>query len=1044
MPKWTAEQEQAINLEGTNILVSAGAGSGKTAVLSERALRKVKEGVNIDEILILTFTKAAAYEMMLRIRDKIAKAGFTEQVNRIDKAYITTFDSFALSVVKKYHDRINLEKNVKVVDENVISLLKKETLDNIFNDYYHNITPEFEKLITDFCLRDDKELKKYILTINDKLDLKYDKNEYIDNYIDEYYNIETITKRKDEYEKELLKIIDKISYSLSILELSLDGNSYYEFYDILEPLLNSKTYNEIKECLDIKLPRLPKNSGDEAKEKKDEIKKYIDELIEMCIYESSNKMIEEYLSTKDYVKVILDIIKKLDSVIMNYKIENNAFEFIDISKLAITLVKDNPDIRDELKYYFNEIMIDEYQDTSDLQEEFIKLIENNNTYMVGDIKQSIYRFRNANPLIFKDKYDNYAKEINGRKIDLNKNFRSRKEVLDNINEFFDFIMDDDFGGANYQESHRMVFGNNTYINEGLTDQNYNTDIYNYKIEKDSEYSKYTKDEIEAFIIANDIKKKVNDKYQIFDKDTCILRDIKYSDFVVLMDRSSKFTLYKKIFEYMKIPLTILKDENIMEENEVHLIKNILKLIECLELKEYDNTFKYCFVSIARSYLFNYPDNEIFLTIKNDKYFESDIIKKAKEIVELLPVLDLKSLIEKIKEIYLFDEKLITIGNVEMGISVLEYFLELSQNLQELGYDYHRFIVYLDNIIESKKEIKIPVSVSDDDSCKIMTIHKSKGLEYPICYYSGVSAPFNVSDLKEKVLFDNKYGIITPCFKEGYKDTFYKVLLKKKFYLEEISEKIRLFYVALTRCKEKMIVITSLEDDELLIEDGLVSSSRREQYRSFQDILKSIYYNINKYAIPVSLDDIEISSKYKILTLKDKMKIEGNKIVVNEYQEITEEVENKHFSKTINKLIDKKTLDNMKFGTRIHEVLEFIDFKNPELNNLNLTEYEKGCINSFLEHPILKDISKANIIKEYEFYTTDKDNNKKHGIIDLMLEYYDYIDIIDYKLKHVEDNEYIDQLKGYQEYIKNKTNKKVNIYLYSILDRKINSINWKFI
>ena len=124
MPRWTAEQEQAIYLEGTNILVSAGAGSGKTAVLSERALRKVKEGVNIDEILILTFTKAAAYEMMLRIRDKIAASGFTEQVNRIDKAYITTFDSFALSVVKKYHDRINLEKNVKVVDENVISLLK--------------------------------------------------------------------------------------------------------------------------------------------------------------------------------------------------------------------------------------------------------------------------------------------------------------------------------------------------------------------------------------------------------------------------------------------------------------------------------------------------------------------------------------------------------------------------------------------------------------------------------------------------------------------------------------------------------------------------------------------------------------------------------------------------------------------------------------------------------------------------------------------------------------------------------------------------------
>ena len=141
MPRWTEEQQQAIDLENSNILVSAGAGSGKTAVLSERALRKVKEGVNIDQILILTFTKAAAYEMMLRIRNKISKAGLTKQLNRIDKAYITTFDSFALSVVKKYHDRLNLSQNITIVDENVINLLKKETVDEIFDYFYKNSNP---------------------------------------------------------------------------------------------------------------------------------------------------------------------------------------------------------------------------------------------------------------------------------------------------------------------------------------------------------------------------------------------------------------------------------------------------------------------------------------------------------------------------------------------------------------------------------------------------------------------------------------------------------------------------------------------------------------------------------------------------------------------------------------------------------------------------------------------------------------------------------------------------------------------------------------
>ncbi len=1037
MPRWTEEQSQAINLEGCNILVSAGAGSGKTAVLSERALRKVTEGVNIDEVLILTFTKAAAYEMMLRIRDKIAKNGYTEQVNRIDKAYITTFDSFALSIVKKYHDRLNINKNVSIIDENVISLLKKETLDEIFNEYYHNEDEIFLKLITDFSLRDDKEIKKYILSINDKLDLKYDKKDYLNSYLEKFYNKENIYIKKKEYDEILLKTVSKIDNSLRKLELILDGDNYYSYIEVLSAILESKTYDEIKESIqDIKLPRLTKNSTEEEKLAKEEIKSSINELEAMTIFDNSEKMINDYLSTYDYLKVMIDIINKLDEKIMDYKIENNVFEFVDISKLAIDLVVKYEDIREELKNYFNEIMIDEYQDTSDLQEQFINLIENNNTYMVGDIKQSIYRFRNANPLIFKTKYDNYAKEIGGKKIDLNKNFRSRKEVLDNINEFFDYIMDNDFGGANYQESHRMVFGNNTYINEGKTDQNYNINIYNYHIEKDSPYKKYTKDEIEAFIIANDIKKKINDKYQVFDKDTCILRDITYSDFVILMDRSSKFTLYKKIFEYMKIPLNILRDENIMDQNEVYLVKNILKLIECLETKTFENSFKYSFTSIARSYLFSYSDDEIFNIIKNNTYFETEIVKTAQEIVDNLKTLSLKELMNEIVDKFDFSKTIIAYGNVSMGLSVLEYFKDLTTNLQELGYDYHKFITYLEYIIESGKEIKIPVSVGNSDSVQIMTIHKSKGLEYPICYYSGLSAPFNISDLKEKVLFDNDYGIITPCFKDGYQDTFYKMLLKKKYLKEEISEKIRLFYVALTRCKEQMIIISSVDEEETTIENGVVVSSKREQYHSFLDILKSIYEILAGYIVNIDLGNIPLSQDYRILNVtKLEKEVKPNGLIVEEYTKEKNILETNHFSKNIHNLIDKETKKNLEFGLRIHELFETVDFKNPELEELDISDYERKCISSFLNQPLLKNIENANILKEYEFYIS-QDNNEKHGIIDLILEYDDHIDIIDYKLKHIEDEAYLNQLKGYQEYIKEKTNKETNIYLYSVLDTKM--------
>ena len=633
MPRWTKEQELAITQENTNILVSAGAGSGKTAVLSERALRKVKENVNIDEILILTFTKAAAYEMMLRIRKKIQENGFQEQVNRIDKAYITTFDSFALSIVKKYHDRLNLKKEVSIIDEHAINLVKTELLDEIFQKYYQKEDPSFINFITDFSLRDDKEIKKYILDINDKLDLKYDKKEYLDSYLEKYYDFNLVNNKVAEYENMLQDIIHNIESILRELELELDGDDYDNFYQVLLPLLDATSYDEIKSSLDIKLPRLPKNSSESIKKEKDDIKKYIEELINLCLFENKKQMVEDYLSTKNNLKVMIDIILKLDEKITSYKYNHDTFEFVDISKLAIDLVTKYPDIREELKNYFNEIMIDEYQDTSDLQEQFIKLIENHNTYMVGDIKQSIYRFRNANPLIFKEKYDKYAQNIDGIKIDLNKNFRSRKEVLDNINEFFDCVMDDTFGGANYQESHRMVFGNNTYIEEGLTEQNYNINILNYQIEKDSPYKKYTKDEIEAFLIADDIKKKIENKYQVFDKDTGILRDIEYSDFVILMDRSSKFTLYKKIFEYMKIPLTILRDENIMDQNEVYLIRNILKLLECLEFKKFDN--EKININANKKMIYQSNDNGGNISVSNVT-FSTDkglLLKPSKSLLE---------------------------------------------------------------------------------------------------------------------------------------------------------------------------------------------------------------------------------------------------------------------------------------------------------------------------------------------------------------------------------------------------------------------------
>ena len=263
---WSPEQLLAINEDGKNIIVSAGAGSGKTAVLSERVLRKLMQGVHINELLVLTFTNAAAAEMKERIRKKIKKEeSLKEEANLIDGAYITTFDSFSLSIVKKYHTRLNITNNIGITDEVIISLKKKEILESIMNEYYENPTKEFTKLIEDFCLKDDKELLGYIDNVYKKIELKYDKTEYLNDF----FNIELTNNKIDNYIEEYLNLIfekiEIIKKQLIGLNDYFDGDYISKVEDSINKLINAKNYNDVITSLDIKLPMVPKNSPEEGK-----------------------------------------------------------------------------------------------------------------------------------------------------------------------------------------------------------------------------------------------------------------------------------------------------------------------------------------------------------------------------------------------------------------------------------------------------------------------------------------------------------------------------------------------------------------------------------------------------------------------------------------------------------------------------------------------------------------------------------------------------------------------------------------------------------
>ena len=1038
MPRWTKEQEEAIYTSGKNIIVSAGAGSGKTAVLSERVLHKIEEGTHVNELLILTFTRAAADEMKDRIRKKISgKEELKKELTLLNSSYITTFDSFALSVVKKYHYLLNITDNINITDESIVKIQNKKILDEIFERSYKNI--RFQELIKKYCIKTDKVLKENILSIALKIDGFIDPFGFIDNVYNNFFNENNVDN--------LLKTYESIINDLKkTIELEIENMSLYFDSDYIEKV-NDAVYNILNADIDelhlystVKLPTIPRGSSDEAKASKDSLKKACDKLLSYGNYGTINDIKNDIYSTKDTVLTILDIIKEFLLEIEKYKKENDIYTFNDISKLSIKILKENENIREELKSSFKEIMIDEYQDTNDVQETFIGMISNNNVYMVGDIKQSIYRFRGSNPEIFKEKYSNYSKDIGGYKIDLIKNFRSRSEVLDNINKIFCLIMDYNLGSAEYSLSHQMVYGNTAYDTEKVDGFNYNFRVLEY-LNKQKE-SGFSDIEVEIFTIAKDIKNKLDNNFQVFDKEDGKLRNATYNDFVIILDRSKYFDDFKKIFEYFDIPLTILKDGKLNSTTDILLIKNLVDFIIKIKEDVYDIDFKYDFISIARSFLYEYSDEYIFDIVTNNKIKETTIYNDLSTLSDKLNSYTSSLLFNDILDVTNFYNKLNKVGDYEEVNVRLKTINSLSSSLSSLGLSIMDFRDYLTDIIENDEDIKYATYTKEGNSVKILTIHKSKGLEYPICYFADLDHEFNTSELKDKFIVDKKYGLIVPSNLEEIDNSLLKEMYKYDFNREEVSEKIRLFYVALTRAREQMIIVLPDKETRTLEKnnDGVIEEIRRLSFNKLSSFIYGIKNYLYSYFEQIDIEKLGLTKNYlypKKIVQETLNNIKDN-INVEEINIENEIVEEKHFSKETNKIITKEENDLMKFGTKVHEIFELLDFRNIDLSLVD-NKFIRNKVEKFLSNDLLKNISNANIYKEYEFIY-NKDNNEYHGIIDLMLEYDNHIDIIDYKLKSITDENYIKQLNGYKEYIEKISNKNVSTYLYSILDEKVLQIN----
>ena len=1042
---WTPQQYEAINDSGTNIIVSAGAGSGKTAVLTERVYKHITiDHYNIDEMLVLTFTEAAAKEMKKRIKEKITKnegnvlssERRAEQLNKIDSSYIMTFDAYALGLVQKYHYLLNVNKDVSIVTGKILEVRKKEYLDEIMESHYVGDTA-FRQMVSRFCDKNDNKIREWVNELDSKLKMRYDRDDYLDSYLKEYYNEEKVDELFEDYVASLRAQVEYIETLYNRLNRYVDVETIYPH---MNELLASFDYNSIRQNCRMDIKNLPRGAEQEAKDLKNDIKKELDKLVSKTHLEE-DELKEIYLNSKETAEVLIRLLKEYDFKIREYKRQNNVYEFNDIFNMALTLLSEYPEVRSEVKNSFKEILIDEYQDTNDLQEEFIEYLnEGNNIYMVGDIKQSIYRFRNANPDLFMAKYNRYSNSDGGKSIELLENFRSRAEVLEDINSIFERIMDETVGGVNYDDKQKMVAGFKEY--ETLKDPKHDNylEILSYDKEAYPLENKEAKPEVvEAVLIANDIlSKKASGLMVVNDKQ---MKKVSYSDFCIIVDRSNYFDTYKKILTYYNIPSVIIQDESLKDTDLLPAVKSIFGLLTCLNTSD-DTKLNYYFMSLARSFLVEMSDSEIYDLIKNNQVKECELMKKIEEISKQADSCSVSELLDIIIEEFEVYDRLNKIGEVSDNINKINFLYTLSHELNDMGYSYKDFNDFMDKVFEKSSnkndDLSYKSRVPEIDAVKIMTMHKSKGLEFSVCYYPHLNNEFNKGDLLKAVTYNRNYGIIVPGYIEGKGriDTFVADIYREQLQREESSEKIRLLYVALTRAKEKMVLVYPAKEKNS-DNSGTVDLNLRLNLKMYSSVLNVLYrmFDDKGYIKQPDLNSISFSSILQEVRQPVFSKIKpGNEIIVK-YPVTVEpkEIVRERYSK-LPTLVTPEQQRNMDEGTRLHYYLETLDFNNPDYSVMD--KLSRIRIKRFVESDLMKDIANGKTYREYEFIEK-KDGKSRHGFIDLLVEYDDHFDIIDYKLKGIDDEHYDQQLQGYREYISSISDKPVNCYLYSIMDG-----NWR--
>lgn len=984
---WTTAQQKVIDTRNKNLLVSAAAGSGKTAVLVERIISMISEGehpLDIDHLLVVTFTNAAAAEMRARIGEAIDRklqqqpdnAHLQKQISLLQSAQITTIHSFCLNVIRNYFHQIDLDPSFKIAEEAEITLLKSDVISDLLERWYEEGRDDFHAFIESYSYsKSDAPIEELILQLfNFSMSSPWPKR-----WIEEkrkMFDLQSVQEMSDApWMPEMIGYIkavlgDLVNKNIRALQIcnDFDGPAVYipaltSDRSLLDHLLQEDSYEAyVNGFSNLSFDRLsPKkqvgvleDKKDKVKELREEFKKGLKDISGQFFFQSPEEMLKDLQEVNHIMQVLFDLTLEFMEEFALKKEEKNLIDFNDLEHFALRILVDEQEqptqAAIELSEQFDEILIDEYQDSNMVQETLLKSISREaagipNRFMVGDVKQSIYKFRLAMPEIFMEKYNRYScEELNGegqtnyyQRIDLDKNFRSRKTVLDYVNKIFEQIMQQTIGGIVYDKAASLKYGElfeetlKTKVDEDcevlpdnqktsadfiipdeiqnriaseveillvteeefqhkngipespeISDDKTTQDI----ISEDPDEAVYTKKELEARAIANKIKALTDpvNGMLVFDKKLKGHRPAAYKDIVILLRSMSGWsevfvnTLMQEgisayadtgtgYFQTLEI-ITILNTLRIIDNprQDIPLIGTLYSPIVGLTTTqlamiraEARNVSMY---SALLSYVENGSDEE--LQSKVAAFLEQ--LENFRQIINHKPIHELIQMVLDKTGYYYYvcampggDRRR---ANIDMLISQAVSFEKGSYS------GLFHFIRYIEKLHKYEVDFgEASTSGEQDNTVRIMSIHKSKGLEFPIVFVAGMNKQFNTQDIRNSIVLHNELGI-GPEYVDSKQrtkvPTLIKKVIQKKVQLENMGEELRVLYVALTRAREKLILTGYLKTiDEIKKKDF-----------SFYEIMSAKSYL--DWVLPATVNKIgwmpEVLN-HKLLWRKDGMAIE---------------------------------------------------------------------------------------------------------------------------------------------------------------------------